>query len=68
MEMSDEMYLLPQITYHPLLFTHHSSLITHHCPFKFDVSVTDYRLLITDYGSVHEVAKWAGAFKDVKDE
>lgn len=38
MEMSDEMYLLPHITYNRLLFTHYSSLITHYCPFKFDVA------------------------------
>jgi len=40
--MSDEMYLLPQITHYPLLITRNPSLI------------------------LDEVAKWAGAFKDVE--
>jgi len=40
----------------------HTSLVTHH------LLVPHHTSLITDYGSVHEVAKWAGAFKDVDDD
>jgi hypothetical protein len=50
--MSDEMYLLPQITHYPLLIARDPSLIT------------VLPSLITHYSSVDEVAKWAGAFKD----
>jgi len=37
-------------------------LITHY------LVVPRYASLITGHGSVDEVAKWAGAFKDVKDD